>query len=202
MSFKFAIPIRDVDLQTPDKNSYCVTRVFAPTEIPGLLKSKLNVLYSGVSLLIHESIFVGAKSDLRQNGPIYIIDHFDTFYSVLRADDCPIGTSLRAFDALYESVDKMARELKVELNKSLISESVRLDLANVTKMLIYLLVNTIKVIDTTINNSANDGGKVNRKVFISYSFVVISIYTFSCSFVHSKTWTAKHMIGRGSVKMV
>lgn len=40
MPFKFAIPVKNLDLQTPEKDNYCVTRVYGPTEVPGLLKSK------------------------------------------------------------------------------------------------------------------------------------------------------------------
>lgn len=169
MSFKFVIPIKNSDLQTPDKNSYCVTRVSAPIEIPGLLKSKryYKQFCCFFFFVFYETFFTDAKTDFRQNGPSYIIEHFDTFYSVIDANDCPIGTLIKAFDALYESVDKLARELAVELKKSPINEDVRQDLGNVTKMLVYLIVNTVKVIDTNINNSFNDGGKGNKKVDFS-----------------------------------
>ncbi|XP_063704070.1 condensin complex subunit 1 [Culicoides brevitarsis] len=153
MPFKFAIPIKNIDLQTPDKNSYCVTRISAPSELPELLKY--------------------ARLEFRQNGPSYIIDHFDTFYSVIEANDCPIGTCIKAFDVLYESIDKLARELAVELKKSSINDEARLDLANVTKMLIYLMVNIVKSVDLYINNGANDGGKTCKKLssdFDSYNW--------------------------------
>lgn len=116
------------------------------------------------AVFIYVSI-IDARLELRQNGPTYIIEHFDTFYSVIEADDCPIGTSIKAFDLLYESLDKLARESAVELAKIPISDSTRLDLANVTKMLVYLIVNTVKKIDSYMNNNASDAGKANKKVF-------------------------------------
>uniref|UniRef100_A0A336LPZ6 CSON000624 protein n=1 Tax=Culicoides sonorensis TaxID=179676 RepID=A0A336LPZ6_CULSO len=155
MTFKFVIPLRSSELQSANKNSYFVTRVSAPTEIPGLLKN--------------------AKLDFRQNGPSFIIDHFDTFYSVFENNDCPMSTSVRAFDFLYEVIDKLCREIGADLNNPQLSDSDRLNLANITKMCIYLLVNIVKVIDTQLNNSANDIGKSNKKVIQNHDQPTITV---------------------------
>lgn len=106
-----------------------------------------------------------ARNDFRQNGPIFITEHFDTFWSVIdNCSECPFATKIRAFDVLYESIDKMVKDLSDELKVAQMSDEHRLDLANMTKMLVYLLVNIVKVIDTEMNNSGNDakGKKVSN----------------------------------------
>lgn len=85
--------------------------------------------------------------------------------------------------------------------KTSISDSARVDLANITKMLVYLLVNTVKVIDIYMNNCANDGGKGNKKVRECYSIVIIFYCLCSVLFFLSKLWTMKLIIGYVNVKM-
>lgn len=154
-------------------------------------------------VLVHShskrSYCTDAKSDFRNSGPSFIVDHFDTYYSVIEANDCPISTSTRAFDSLYEAIDKLARELSVELKKSPLGDDVRMDLSNITKMLVFLLVNTVKVIDSYMNNS--DVGKGNKKV-CEYCSIVIN-YRCLCSvlFFRSKRWIMNRKIGHENAKM-
>jgi len=82
---------------------------------------------------------------------------------VIEASDCPTATTIRAFDILFDTLDRFYVELGNQLKRAQISEVERQNLSNATKMYIYLFVTIIKVIDIS-NASNNDGKTNNRKV--------------------------------------
>ncbi|KAH8279002.1 hypothetical protein KR018_012246 [Drosophila ironensis] len=139
--FQFVLPLQASDLVNSCADQYFVKEVYPISEIPArLLECK-------------------RKAHLRD--PFYIFEHFDTFYSMLEApgtDANTIKQLMRCFDLLYITVDKLGQDLQASLsaNKEPLSNQQRCKYLNLTKMTLYLQVNTVKRIDVVVQQTLRD----------------------------------------------
>lgn len=94
----------------------------------------------------------------------FIQSHFDTFFWIVEhATEQPLVQLLRASDFLYKSVDQLGNSLINILQQSDIRPDIRNHTLNTTKMLIYILVQTVKAIDKVMKATNDAVMKKGRK---------------------------------------
>lgn len=99
--------------------------------------------------------FVEASSAFGSSDAYYLLDHFDTFFSVIEnADKIPLGTLMRAMEILQNTARKFGEVLDNYLKQR---ELVQLSkYLNLTKMLMYLMTSLVRAIDGVVKDTTNE----------------------------------------------
>lgn len=96
--------------------------------------------------------------------PFYLFDHFDTFFSIIEhASRIQIMLLMRVLDTLNHTSERSMRLLEAYLKqKDLDQQTAHL---NLLKMLLYLMVSTVRAIDLIIMEESTDvlGSKKSAK---------------------------------------
>ncbi|XP_017099590.2 condensin complex subunit 1 [Drosophila bipectinata] len=139
-NFQFVLPLNSSDLINSCSDQYFVKEVFPSSEIPGKL--------------------LECKRKAHQQDPFYIFEHFDTYYSVLESpgvDSASVRNLMRSFDLIYITVDKLGQDLQPLLTSSEpMSNQVRSSYLNLTKMVLFLQVSTVKKLDQIVQQTLRD----------------------------------------------
>lgn len=113
--------------------------------------------------------FLAAQTSLQNADAFYIFDHFDTFFSIIEhAALLQISTLVRAIEILYRTTEKLGQMLQAYLKQESLDQ--QSDYLNLVKMVMYLLVGTVRAIDVFVknNHSAQNatgrGGKNKKNV--------------------------------------
>lgn len=120
-----------------------------------------------------EFLFSDAQTALQSTDAFYIFDHFDTFFSIIEnAAQLQISTYVRAIEILYRTTDKLGQMLHDYLKQETLDR--QSDYLNLVKMVMYLLVTTVRAIDIYVKNNLNAQmptarGKNKRTVDDNYS---------------------------------
>ncbi|XP_053963844.1 condensin complex subunit 1 [Anastrepha ludens] len=138
MDFQFVLPSTNAELLNSSGDSYYVKQVYAPNEIG----ERLRV----------------CKQMVQQGDPFYIFDHFDTYFTIIESRGCDaasITNLMRSFDLLYITVDKLGQRLAPVLACSDTAQSLqdRQRYLNLTKMLLFLQVNTVRRLDSVASQA-------------------------------------------------
>lgn len=147
MNFQFVIPCSNSDLLNSEGDNYYVKHVYSANEIPDQLKECRKAIANG-------------------GDPFYIFDNFDTYFSALEnAASVPIVYLMRCFDLLYLTADKMGQKLSQFLATTEAVPGIhdRNAYLNLTKMTMYLFINTVKAIDHVVNQSHAGNLKKTKK---------------------------------------
>ncbi|XP_062136373.1 condensin complex subunit 1 [Drosophila sulfurigaster albostrigata] len=132
--FQFILPLNNNDLLNSRGDQFYVQQIYAPNEIPQQL--------------------LACKSKVHHCDPFYIFEHFDTYYSIIETkanDAAAIRNLMRAFDLLYLTVDQLGGQLAPLLaSNEAPSSRDRVRYLNLTKMCIYLMIQTVKRIDVVV----------------------------------------------------
>ncbi|XP_036333555.1 condensin complex subunit 1 isoform X1 [Rhagoletis pomonella] len=133
MDFQFVLPTTNAELLNSSGDSYYVKQVYAPNEISERLRA--------------------CKQMVQQGDPFYMFDHFDTYFTIIEGRGCDPATItnlMRSFDLLYITVDKLGQRLAPILSCSDVAQSLqdRQSYLNLTKMALFLQVNTVRRLDS------------------------------------------------------
>lgn len=132
--FQFILPYKNSDLLNSRGDQFYVQQIYTANEIPEQL--------------------LACKSKVTQRDPFYIFEHFDCYYSILETtanDAAAIRNLMRSFDLLYLTVDKLGGQLAPLLsNNEPPSSQDRVRYLNLTKMTLFLIINTVKRIDIVV----------------------------------------------------
>ncbi|KAM8712120.1 hypothetical protein ACLKA7_012616 [Drosophila subpalustris] len=132
--FQFILPFKNSDLLNSRGDQFYVQQIYTANEIPEQL--------------------LACKSKVHQRDPFYIFEHFDTYYSIIETtanDAAAIRNLMRAFDLLYLTVDTLGGQLSPLLSSSEPPSSHdRVRFLNLTKMTLFLFINTVKRIDIVV----------------------------------------------------
>lgn len=94
---------------------------------------------------------LAASQALQTGDAFYIFDHFDTFFSVIaEASQIQIAYLVRTIDILYRTTENLGQMLDGYLKQDTLDR--QNDFLNLTKMVMYLMVSTVKEIDTVVKN--------------------------------------------------
>lgn len=103
-----------------------------------------------------------AQQTLQQSDAFYIFDHFDTFFSVIEnADKLQIKVLLRAIEILYKTAENLGQLLSGYLEQENLDR--QRDFRNLLKMVLYLLVETVRVVDAFVKENASQNVGTGRK---------------------------------------
>lgn len=107
-----------------------------------------------------------AHQALQTSDAFYIFDHFDTFFSVIEnVSHLQISNLVRAIDILYRTTENLGQMLDAYLKQETLDR--QNDFLNLTKMVMYLLVSTVKAIDIFVKNNFTQAnvasGRKNKK---------------------------------------
>lgn len=141
-----------------------------------------------------------AHQALQGGDAFYVFDHFDTFFSVIEnADKLQISNLVRAVDILYRTTEHLGQMLDAYLKQDSLDRQT--DFMNLTKMVIYLLVSTVRAVDVFVKNNLNQpnaAGRKNKKNtddslphFISYEAKRYDVLVQVCNFMQlpiEKLW--------------
>lgn len=117
--------------------------------------------------------FLDAQTALQNTDSFYIFDHFDTFFSIIeRAAQLQISQLVKAIEILYRTTDKLGQMLHGYLRQETLDR--QSDYLNLVKMVMYLLVGTVRAIDVYVKNNlstpaATARGKNKKNVDDNYS---------------------------------
>lgn len=109
-------------------------------------------------------LFLAARTSFTATGPFYIFDHFDTFYSLIeKGENVSPQLLFRSIDLLFNTIDKLGQSLTTFLQKN--EEAERNSYLNLVKMVLFLKVDLIKIIDEKIQNADSGIGvkRMNKK---------------------------------------
>lgn len=107
---------------------------------------------------------LAAHQALKSGDAFYIFDHFDVFFSIIEnVSQLQINHSLRAIDILYQTAESMGHLLTAYLNQDTLDR--QNDFLNLTKMVMYLLVSSVRAIDSFIKRTSQESlsGRKNKK---------------------------------------
>ncbi|KAH8344762.1 hypothetical protein KR067_006811 [Drosophila pandora] len=139
-NFQFVLPLNASDLINSCADQYFVKEVFPSSELPGKL--------------------LECKRKAHLQDPFYIFEHFDTYYSVVEAsgvDSASVRNLMRSFDLIYITVDKLGQDLQPLLTGAEpMSNHVRSSYLNLTKMVLFLQVSTVKKLDQIVQQTLRD----------------------------------------------
>lgn len=140
-----------------------------------------------------------AHQALQTGDAFYIFDHFDTFFSVIEnAEKLQVSNLVRAVDLLYRTTENLGQMLNNYLKQETLDRQT--DFLNLTKMVIYLLVTTVRAVDVFVKNNltqANAGRKNKKSVddslphYISYETKRFDVLVQVCNFMQlpiEKLW--------------
>ncbi|XP_018538245.1 condensin complex subunit 1 [Lates calcarifer] len=149
MSWDFFVPVCIGDLvKTGGINQYVVQDVVPPKQLPS-----------------HLSRF---KAALRSQGPLCILEHFDTGYSVLQhCSLVELGVKEDALELLIQVVSGLAASLPALLVSTSISAAERKEKLNAVKMSVFLLCKLTETLESyscrqSIVTAPGKGGKKGK----------------------------------------
>ncbi|KAM3614228.1 uncharacterized protein V6R79_011452 [Siganus canaliculatus] len=149
MSSDFFVPVCVGDLvKTGGINQYVVQDVVSPKQLPP-----------------HISKF---KASLRSQGPLCILEHFDTGYSVLQHfNSLELSVKEDTLDLLVQVVSGLAASLPSLLISTSVSAAERKEKANAVKMSVYLLCKLTESLESlshrqSIVTAPGKGGKKGK----------------------------------------
>ncbi|XP_074539180.1 condensin complex subunit 1 isoform X2 [Halichoeres trimaculatus] len=151
MSWDFFVPVCVGDLvKTGGINQYVVQDVVSPKQLPSYL-SKF-------------------RAALRSQGPLCILDHFDTGYSVLQHfNSVELAVKEDALELLLQVVSGLAATLPAFFVSTSISTAERKEKLNAVKMSVYLLCKLTEALESdsyrqSIITAPGKGGKKGKGV--------------------------------------
>lgn len=107
-------------------------------------------------------IFTAASQALQSSDAFYIFDHFDTFFSIIEnASETQVKVFVQAIEILYRTAENLGHLLQPYLNQENLDRQI--DYLNLVKMVIYLLVGTIRACDAHIKDTTPQVNAVGRK---------------------------------------
>lgn len=107
-------------------------------------------------------VFLAAYQGLKSTDAFYIFNHFDTFFSVIEnAKQLQIDHLTRAVEILYHTTDNLGQILDNYLKQDALDR--QNDFLNLIKMIIYLLVNTIRAVDHSMKDYTEQHKAAGRK---------------------------------------
>ncbi|XP_044064795.1 condensin complex subunit 1 [Siniperca chuatsi] len=149
MSWDFFVPVCVGDLvKTGGINQYVVQDVVPPKHLPSCL-SKF-------------------KAALRSQGPLCILEHFDTGYSVLQhCNSVELGVKEDTLELLVQVVSGLAASLPALLISTSVSAAERKEKLNAVKMSVYLLCKLTETLESdshrqSIVTAPGKGGKKGK----------------------------------------
>ncbi|TMS10532.1 Condensin complex subunit 1 [Larimichthys crocea] len=149
MSWDFFVPVCVGDLvKTGGINQYVVQDVVSPKQLPS-----------------HLSKF---KAALRSKGPLCVLEHFDTGYSVLQhCNSVELGVKEDTLESLIQVVSGLAASLPALLLSTSISAAERKEKLNAVKMSVYLLCKLTETLESdscrqSIITAPGKGGKKGK----------------------------------------
>ncbi|XP_017786740.1 PREDICTED: condensin complex subunit 1 [Nicrophorus vespilloides] len=139
----FVIPQNRNELLSESDDQYFVKTIINPREIT----TTLNV----------------AKGCYKDEGPTYISDNFDIYFSILhQADQLPMEMLFTAYEHLHKATQDLIKSLIFLLeDKDSVNEEMKMKYNTIIKMLMYLYTSIVQVIDH--KNEMNFVQSVNRK---------------------------------------
>lgn len=100
-------------------------------------------------------LFTAAYQAFCSSDAFYIFDHFDTFFSVIEnAPKLQLNQLIRAIDILYSTTQRFGQMVDAYLKQAELNQ--QSSYLNLTKMVLYLLVSTVRATDTFIRNETSD----------------------------------------------
>lgn len=104
-----------------------------------------------------------AHQAFKTNGAFYLFDHFDTFFSVIEnVSQLQTANLVRAIDILYRTAENLGQMLDAYLKQDILDR--QNDYLNLTKMVMFLLVSTVRAADELIKKNFNEPpGRKNKK---------------------------------------
>ncbi|CAG9768061.1 unnamed protein product [Ceutorhynchus assimilis] len=155
-NFKFNIPSKLVELLTEaDESDYHVKNVIVTRELLGKLKE--------------------ARQTFRDEGPEFIIDYFDVYYSVLHNEgSIPMDVLFNSYKDLQTAATDLSKILAISLeDKSMLDDELKQKYQNIIKMLMYVYTQTILLIEhknvVSIKNQGLLKGRNKQKDETAYS---------------------------------
>ncbi|XP_076593512.1 condensin complex subunit 1 isoform X2 [Chaetodon auriga] len=149
MSWDFIVPVCIDDLlKTEGINQYVVQDVVPPKQLPSYL-SKF-------------------KAALRSRGPLCILEHFDTGYSVLQCcNSVELGVKEDTLELLVQVVSGLAASLPALLASTAVPAAERKEKLNAVKMSVYLLCKLTETLESdshrqSIITAPGKGGKKGK----------------------------------------
>ncbi|XP_054637645.1 condensin complex subunit 1 [Dunckerocampus dactyliophorus] len=149
MSWDFFVPVSVGDLvKTGGINQYVVQDVVSPKQ----LLSYLNRF----------------KAALRSQGPLCILEHFDTAYSVLQhTHSVDMSVKEDTLELLVQVVNSLATSLPTLLLSTSVSEAERKEMLNAVKMSVFLLCKITEYLESdsyrqSIITASGKGGKKTK----------------------------------------
>lgn len=95
------------------------------------------------------------KSKTNENGAFYIFGHFDTFFSVIEnVSRLKFATLQRVVDILYLTAENLGDMLDAYLKQETLDRQNAF--LNLIKMVMYLLVTTIRVVDKFVKDNLKE----------------------------------------------
>lgn len=105
---------------------------------------------------------IAAQQALQSSDAFYIFDHFDAFFSVIEnAQQMQMQHLYRTIDVLYKTTEDLGQKLDEYLKQETLDR--QHDFLNLLKMVIYLLVTTVRVIDEFVKNNTSQNASTGRK---------------------------------------
>lgn len=123
------------------------------------------------------------RTVLRNEGPSFILDHFDVFFSVLvHGSNLKLPVHVSAFERIYNCLEMLVEDLEPKFNQNTEPDKEeKPSLVSIHKMLAYLLCSFVRLIEVAVAEDA-DGtqGKVcillfHRLSSLSFSFRVLFV---------------------------
>lgn len=103
-----------------------------------------------------------AHQALNTGDAFYVFDHFDTFFSVIEnAAHLHVTNLIRAVDILYRTAETLGTMLDAYLKQDTLDR--QNDFLNLTKMVMYLLITTIRAVDAFVMQNNLTPSKTGRK---------------------------------------
>lgn len=151
-------------------------------------------------IIVHNKHISGAYQAQKTADAFYVFDQFDTFFSVIEnAAQLQIQILIRAVDILYRTTETLGQMLNVYFKQETLDR--QNNFLNLTKMVIYLLVSTIKVVDIFVQNNTPQSKTAGRKIkktaddslphFASYAVKRYDVLTQVCNIMQmpiEKLW--------------
>lgn len=99
----FIIPINKDELLQNRNGQYFVEKIVSIRILPQALDGMFQKFYIFLYLLIILILFIEAKSALQMNGINFILDHFDTFFSlIVHGNKIELPIIMRGFSRIHK----------------------------------------------------------------------------------------------------
>lgn len=103
----FIIPINKDELLQSRNGQYFVEKIVSIRILPQALDGMFQKFYVFLYLLIILILFIEAKSALQMNGINFILDHFDTFFSlIVHGNKIELPIIMRGFNRIHKGKKK------------------------------------------------------------------------------------------------